>query len=149
MNWQDKVYSLLIERRSAASRARTAERKEAAKIAKKKRSAKRKGKSTIDAAEAHRMGRRSAESFGASRELTKAAKEHGGKGTPASEVAKRALTAHAKERELAAKRQRATGRAVSRRNSPNWVQSTRAPYDRERAARAGMQTGRRHGSRGR
>jgi hypothetical protein len=149
MNWQDKVYSLLIERRSGASRARTAGRKEDAEIEKKKRRAERKGRSTIDAAEAHRMGRRSAESFGASRELTKAAKEHGGKGTAASEVAKKALTSHAKERDIVARRQRGAGRAVSRRNRPSWAQSTRAPYGKERAARAGMQTGRRHGSRGR
>ena len=114
MNSYERIYTLLVERRSAISRAKTAERKEAAKIAKKRIRAKRKGKSTIGAAEAHRMGRRSAESFGASRELTKAAEEHGGRGTAASEVAKRALTSHAKERDIVAKRQRGAGRAASR-----------------------------------
>ena len=113
MNSYKRIYKILLER-SGASRARTAGRKEDAKIAKKRIRAKRKGKSTIGAAEAHRMGRRSAESFGASRELTKAAKEHGGKGTAASEVAKRALTSHAKERDIVAKRQRGAGRAASR-----------------------------------
>ena len=114
MNSYERIYKILLEKRSAASRARTAGRKEDAKIEKKRTRAERKGKSTIGAAEAHRMGRRSAESFGASRELTKAAKKHGGKGTAASEVAKRALTSHAKERDIVAKRQRGAGRAASR-----------------------------------
>ena len=65
MNSYDRIYNLLTEKRGTGSRLRTTKRKEGAVIAKKKRRAEDQGQSTIDAAEAHRMGKLAAGSMAA------------------------------------------------------------------------------------
>ncbi len=74
MNTYERIYTLLTEE----ARKSPAERRFRARVAMKKAKAKRQGKSTTDAAEAHRMGRLSAESEAAGNpELAKRQKEAG------------------------------------------------------------------------
>ena len=78
MNSYDRIYNLLTEKRGTGSRLRTTKRKEGAVIAKKKRRAEDQGQSTIDAAEAHRMGKLAAGSMAAGNPgLAKRQKEEG------------------------------------------------------------------------